>query len=729
MYFVCSMQSKIYKLFFLLFASVCLLCAQDSIPFVSFQEENVDLTALSAITQDKDGRIWIGTSGSGLYVYDGFSFNHFLSGNHSTIAPPTNYISGLAVLQDGNIVIAHKNGVSSFRPTEWKLKTIQLKNSTDPAFNGILPLTTLKLRDDWWIGTTKSLVRYTEETNDIRRYPLRDMKGVNENASYFIYDILKDPHDEVLWLGTTYGLKAFDLRTNTYIPIENLPKWHPLSPRFPYFIIWKLLKDRHDNIWMAAMQSGGILRYDTKKKTWKEYLYQKNKKQPYKGNGVSNIIFVNDSTIYYTSDLGLGKIDFEVGKLKMLHAYDIVKIGWVRATLVDRSGYLWLAGDNGLLRSEYPFMSKPMRTYSPILLGLIDENDRLVPQMESDITFKATMTYKGIKIGVANANTKYKYRWRINNSTWSSPSISGNLSLNLLRYGNNLIRYSASKDGATWKEGNPLEVIIERPFYLKKVFLLKLLMVLLPFALLTLMVIQRFRTRRIKEQRQHEEQLSELQMQSLRYQMNPHFIFNSLSSINNFILKEDTEKASDYLTKFAKLMRSVLQSSRNKLVPLSEELGTWKLYLELEKLRFHNRFDFTIGCHLNGESNQFYIPPALIQPFIENAIWHGIMPKEGAGRIEILMEVSGDHLILTIEDNGIGREMAKRIKRPNSSTKKSLSLKITKARIESINRLYNANASIQIIDLYHDGQANGTRVIVRIAKLYERDLQKNQMTE
>jgi LytS/YehU family sensor histidine kinase len=129
--------------------------------------------------------------------------------------------------------------------------------------------------------------------------------------------------------------------------------------------------------------------------------------------------------------------------------------------------------------------------------------------------------------------------------------------------------------------------------------------------------------------------LNELEMQALRSQMNPHFIFNCLSSINRFILKNKTEEASDYLTKFSRLVRMVLNNSRQELIALEDELETLRLYLDMEQLRFKNAFDYYINCVNEITADNIFIPPLILQPFAENAIWHGLMHKHGQGHLEI----------------------------------------------------------------------------------------------
>ena len=188
-----------------------------------------------------------------------------------------------------------------------------------------------------------------------------------------------------------------------------------------------------------------------------------------------------------------------------------------------------------------------------------------------------------------------------------------------------------------------------------------------------------------KKQVELQQQSTDLEMQALRAQMNPHFIFNCLSSINKFILKNESRSASDYLTRFSRLIRKVLTNSQLSMIPLSDEIETLKLYLDMERLRFDNAFDYNIIYANTIEPETLYIPSMLLQPFCENAIWHGLMHKEGHGKLEIEMRTENDQLYCTIADNGVGREKAAIMKSKSGEKQKSYGLKITTERLALFN--------------------------------------------
>jgi hypothetical protein len=218
-----------------------------------------------------------------------------------------------------------------------------------------------------------------------------------------------------------------------------------------------------------------------------------------------------------------------------------------------------------------------------------------------------------------------------------------------------------------------------------------------------------------KKQSELQKQAVELEMQALRAQMNPHFIFNCLSSINRFIFKNDNQAASDYLTKFSRLIRMVLIHSQKKLIPLEDELEMLRLYLDMERLRFKNEFDYSITTNNTIDAGAIFIPPLLLQPFCENAIWHGLMHKEGPGQLSISITDENHILYCSIVDNGVGREKAAQFRSKSAEKEKSLGLKITTARLALLNGEMNNETSYKIDDVLDDGgNVSGTRVDLKI---------------
>nr|WP_294859693.1 histidine kinase [uncultured Fluviicola sp.] len=206
-------------------------------------------------------------------------------------------------------------------------------------------------------------------------------------------------------------------------------------------------------------------------------------------------------------------------------------------------------------------------------------------------------------------------------------------------------------------------------------------------------------------------QINEMESKALRAQMNPHFLFNSLNSIRLFILKDEVDNAADYIAKFSKLLRMILNYSRQDMITVYDEIQSLKLYLEFERLRFDQDFDFDL--QIDGqEVLDCQIPPMIIQPFIENAIWHGLMPRtEAGGKIRVSFQKQLSGLYVMVQDNGIGREKAKENNRKRSLKEGSVGLQITKDRLRSLTLRTKKQNEFEIEDLIDEnGLSIGTLV-------------------
>lgn len=213
----------------------------------------------------------------------------------------------------------------------------------------------------------------------------------------------------------------------------------------------------------------------------------------------------------------------------------------------------------------------------------------------------------------------------------------------------------------------------------------------------------------------HAMELLELEARALRAQMNPHFIFNCLNSIKALIQDGDTEKSVNYLTTFSKLIRTLFNNADKKEQSLYDEMETCRLYLQLEAMRFGSRFSYTIETEEGIDLKSVIIPPLIIQPFLENAIWHGLVPKEGNGVLQVTVHRKDQLIEIIIEDNGIGRQASLLNKSRGNVLHQSKGLNLTQTRLELDNQLKKRNASLLYSDLKDvNGKAAGTKVVILI---------------
>jgi anti-sigma regulatory factor (Ser/Thr protein kinase) len=213
----------------------------------------------------------------------------------------------------------------------------------------------------------------------------------------------------------------------------------------------------------------------------------------------------------------------------------------------------------------------------------------------------------------------------------------------------------------------------------------------------------------------YERDLLELEAKTLRAQMNPHFIFNCLNSIKALMQEKEIDKGVTYLTTFSKLIRTLFNNADKKEITLYDEIETCGLYLQLEAMRFDSKFSYGVNVDRNIDLKSIYVPALIVQPFIENSIWHGILPKITNGYVSLSVTQNNGAVEIVVEDNGIGREAAKRSKAKNRATHESRGVNLTQSRLELDGILQQRKLELQAIDKHDEfGNAIGTKVILKI---------------
>ena len=236
---------------------------------------------------------------------------------------------------------------------------------------------------------------------------------------------------------------------------------------------------------------------------------------------------------------------------------------------------------------------------------------------------------------------------------------------------------------------------------------------ILGLAIIGAILVALYRTRQL----QQEKQILTLEQDMLRSQMNPHFIFNSLNSIKLYIINNEKENAVYYLNKFSKFIRKILVASTEKEISLEDELDTMKLYMNIENIRFSNEIHFEVTIEDTINTSRIKVPSMILQPFIENALWHGLSAKEEDDKkINLkVYQTNDDFVTISIEDNGIGRARSTKINDGKLLKRKSVGISLTKARLANFSKGYTGDFKIRIEDLYDNNQkASGTKVIVEI---------------
>ena len=333
----------------------------------------------------------------------------------------------------------------------------------------------------------------------------------------------------------------------------------------------------------------------------------------------------------------------------------------------------------------------------------------LKPDQNNITVHLASSAYKGeVK--------QFQYKF-IDEQNWKSHA-GGKLALVSLSPGDYQLQVKAvNSDGISSEKPAVIKFSINRPWYASTWFILLIFVLIIAVVYFVLRVRSRAAIKKIAKEEAYKRQLSEMELKALRAQMNPHFLFNAINSIQYFLIKNKGDEAKGYLSKFSLLVRNVLNHSRQEFITISEEVKGLKLYMDIEKLRFESEFDYEINISSELDEDFDKVPVMMIQPFVENAIWHGLMQKkEGKGKIIVNFAVKEDCIVVSVEDNGIGRTQNNKIKEKQIDNKRtSLGLQIINERINLFNTYRSHKMEFFVIDLYSENnKPQGTKVILYI---------------
>jgi len=515
------------------------------------------------------------------------------------------------------------------------------------------------------------------------------------------------------WLGTNSGIKKFDISN------QQISGFHDLDQDIQVMDMCKI----GDSIWLSTKDHGLWNVIKSGNSRWKSVEYTN--PESYRSNLLHRMVWSNtQNKIWLNTAYGISSFNILNHRFENYTIRD--GIGFSRRNgpvFHQSSDGAIIAGDNRGFQYFYPeATSKSVSTSRPYLKEIafngkpisVDNNgEYIMPKNASHISFK---------MGALNLNSNpqnyFSYRLVGIDEDWSNWLNQDFTNYSNLKGGNYKFEFRAANKRFEWSEVKTIPIQIRNKLTETFAFRFFLIAGILGMSYL----FYSYRKRQIQREAEiagnYQKQIAELQLNALQSQMNPHFIFNSINSINYYIIKNDRDQASNYLAKFSRLIRQILENSKSKLITLEQELEAINLYLEIEQLRFEGKFSFEIEIDDQVQLSSIQIPPLIIQPYIENAIWHGLMNKTEAGHLLLHIRNSGDQVQCIIEDDGIGRKAAAEINTGKGLQKQSLGMKITKNRLEYIEVMYGIKTNVEILDLLHmDGSAAGTRVTIDIPKL------------
>lgn len=371
---------------------------------------------------------------------------------------------------------------------------------------------------------------------------------------------------------------------------------------------------------------------------------------------------------------------------------------------------LWVATGSGI-------QSVPIGTHREEVRARIYLKDfpflrHVEGEYEFEINFGERLVLKP-EVSAYTSNGDFQYYYQINEGTWQRlPATIDDISLSNLPFGNvNIVLKVVDHLGRDSENQIHIRGYVNPPFYERWWF--KLGGVLLLFLILALVVKKYISV--IRRRERMSVLLANSQLTALKAQMNPHFMYNTLNSIQALILKQDIKNSNLYLSKFSHLMRKVLDVSGRDDISIAEEVEILELYLALEQLRFGEEFSFEIKCDDEIDVHNEYIPPLLLQPFVENALKHGLLHKKGKKRILVSFELMDKKITCRIVDNGVGRKRSTEIRQRQREGHRSFSTQATQRRIDLLNRTRDHRIELSIVDLMANNEAVGTEVVLTIS--------------
>ncbi len=676
-----------------------------------------DNDKISGIYQDREGSLWISSLQNGIYVIPNYELSLYdeqssnLLDHNITALLKTSKNELLVGTYTGSVYkLTDKNSFELFSlKTETTYRTVKkMKEYGGGLYVAHGPLSffdnkketvfgAYNFRDFCWAGdslffVTSSMCGLLPNFHSFKDYEFGRKALVIHNRGCRALTI--DKKTNTIYFASIDGLFKYDGVKTIEVKLNDKS----------VFVNKLVFAD--NQLWVGTVNEGlYILQNDKIKK----HYYHRNLLH---GDGVKSFKIVGDN-VFIATEEGLNQINYKTQQFEFFDYSDgiiskeINDIEYINGTLI-------LGTNRGLLK--LPRQIKKNAVYPNIEITSVFVNQSLSTLSDSILNLKHNENNIDIEFNTAclkaRGNFKYKYRLLGFDADWHYNSgINNRLQYVSLPNGEFVFEIRAvNEDGLESLKTQQVKFVINSPFWQRWWFYV--LMVLLGSGIVA--IIFMIRIRFIKRRAELRNKVTASQLTALKSQMNPHFLFNTLNSLQDLILKHDIKNSNYYLNKFSLLMREILDISGKDEISLAREIKLLDTYLELEKLRFGDEFKFIIHVDKEIDSDHLQLPPMIIQPFIENALKHGLLHKKGEKNLSIEFCIKHDILICEIVDNGVGRKRSEEIKARNTRTHQPFATEATDKRMDLLNSFNDKHYSFDIIDLFENDQALGTKVIISI---------------
>jgi len=734
-----------------------------------FKHDPFDQTSLSdnktsSIFEDQSGMIWIGTSSRGIDRVNltGDKFDVYLLQPGKKFSLCENDITSFCEDRAGNLWIGSKNGLMYFNTASNKFSCFKydLHNKNSISDNCIYAVA-IDTSEILWVATENGLNSYDSKSKVWKRY-LYKYGDSTSLPGRVAFDVIVRRNGEV-WVATNGLVCRLISKQGSFENRYN----NPVIEKMRHSFYTTVFEDSRKTVWLSTARAG-ILNVDDSFNTLYSYYHTAD----FKATTVHQ--FAEDSlgNIWMASDKGVYVWNRANARILKLKSTEDILNGDIRSIVVDNNSSLWLSTYQGLFQvhilpnytiasfrkfsSSDGLQSNAFNTFAGLKLksgalcfGGINGFNIFDPDKIVSNQYIPFVHIESFKIGTQAYETFYQNGAKALSLNYHQHSFSFEMtalnfnhpekneysyqlegfhqnmiyngtyriaSINNVPPGDYVLHVIASNNDGIWNhQGIRVPITIWPPFWQTIWFRILVCFVLMGLAYL----LYKKRIHAIKKMEQFNaetvRQIAEARLSALRAQMNPHFIFNSLNSIQHLITESEKDKALRYLSKFSKLIRLILKNASKNTNTIAEELKILEYYLDLEALRFSPRFSYHFDIDSKLNIDMIEIPSMLLQPFVENALVHGLLHKETAGFLEISMRKSGAHLHCSITDNGIGREAALIIQQQKGLHHDSLALQLSTERIAMLAKISNKQLSIDIQDLKDEqGAILGTKVYIEI---------------
>ncbi len=599
-------------------------------------------------------------------------------------------------------IFASDSGLYKYNLESSKVEDLVLKYNISALKNKSI-WSVYKEGEQVWLGTkTNGLYKYDISTDSLINFRNNPTNKLSLCFDRYLFDITKGP-DGFLWISTDKGLSILDPKNDEWI------RYPGIIDTLSEYIIHHSARGEY-YMWIGT-RDHGLYRYDIN--THKTKIYTLKDGLPY--TGVNRVICKN-GLVFCSTREGLAVINEKTDEIDILNEKDGLKrkgLYYARLSINEKEDLIVSSGnDNYIYKFEIQGLFKNSKLPDININQLNVHGGKQSKQFyypSKKITLEADQNNFLVSfnsIDFDNNPIEYRYIMKNYDSDWIYSGTRQNANYAHISGGEYSFIVESSIHGGQWGQQKSIEIQVLRYWYNNLWFYLILSLLLLGL----IYYLYSSRIQKIKLDQKYQALLAETEMKVLRSQMNPHFIFNALNSIKSFIVENDQRNATNYLNKFSKLIRLILNHSRSEQVPLEHEVQAIRLYIEMESLRF-NSFDFEMKFDEKLQLKNIFVQPMIIQPFLENAIWHGLLhKKEGSRLLKMnILKSTNNQLLIRIIDNGVGRKKAQELKSKSAIQKKSYGMRITEDRI---NLASNSNESkfVTIIDLFENDVPSGTEV-------------------